>query len=84
MSPLTLRLCLVAGAVILSGAAFAGPTAHPAAPAIQPSPDPKKKNAGDACKSTSECQSYLTCSKVGEKNVCTAPAQPPDHIMPPT
>lgn len=39
--------------------------------------DPKKKKAGEACKSASECQKHQTCEKDGDKNVCTDPPEPP-------
>jgi len=35
--------------------------------------DPKKKMPGDACKTSDECQSHHTCTKIGEKSVCQAP-----------
>lgn len=43
-------------------------------------PDPKKKNPGDECKTSDECQRHHTCKKKGEKNVCTAPEP---HKLPP-
>lgn len=39
-----------------------------------PPHDPKKKNDGDPCKDASECQTHHSCTKVGDKNVCKAPA----------
>lgn len=36
-------------------------------------PDPKKKKAGEDCKSSDECQRHHSCQKSGEKGVCTAP-----------
>ena len=35
--------------------------------------DPKKKQAGEACKSNDECQKHHTCAKAGDKSVCQAP-----------
>jgi hypothetical protein len=42
--------------------------------------DPKKKNAGDPCKSADECQAHHTCEKVGSQQVCKAP--PPRKLPP--
>lgn len=38
--------------------------------------DPKKKKAGEACKSASECQKHQTCEKDGDKEVCKEPPRP--------
>lgn len=39
-------------------------------------PDPKKKNAGEACTSDAECQKHHSCKKSGDKGICTAPPRP--------
>ena len=74
-------------AAILSGALFLGSvlgvTSHvplvTASQAKEPAPDPNKKKAGDACKSSDECQSHHSCVKVGDKNICQAPER---HLPP--
>lgn len=55
-------------------------TAQTASQVKEPAPDPKKKNPGDPCKSSDECQSHHSCNKVGDKNVCVAP---PRRELPP-
>ena len=55
-------------------------TANSASQVKQPAPDPNKKNPGDPCKSSDECQSHHSCNKVGDKNVCVAP---PRRELPP-
>ncbi len=47
---------------------------------MRPPHDPKKKNAGDVCKSADECQAHHTCEKVGDQQVCKAP--PPRRLPP--
>jgi hypothetical protein len=42
----------------------------------EPAPDPNRKKAGEACKSSDECQKHHTCAKVDGKNVCQAPPRP--------
>jgi len=54
--------------------------AKPVKQAPPPPHDPTKKNPGDACKSSDECQTHHTCAKVGDKNVCQAP---PRRELPP-
>jgi hypothetical protein len=48
--------------------------------AKEPAPDPKKKMAGEACKSSDECQTHHTCAKVADKSICQAP---PRNRLPP-
>lgn len=61
-----------------------GPTAHSVSEQPPPPHDPKKKNEGDECKSSSECQKHHSCAKVGDKaddkSVCKAP---PRRVLPP-
>jgi hypothetical protein len=57
-----------------------GSPAIPVGAAIQPPHDPNKKSAGDACKTSDECQKHHTCTKVGDKSVCQAP--PPARLPP--
>jgi len=45
-----------------------------------PPHDPKKKNPGDTCKSSDECQIHHSCVKEGDKSVCKAP--PPRKLPP--
>src|SRR5262249_18551636 len=52
------------------------PSMHTVGAAAQPPHDPNKKNVGDPCKSSDECQKHHTCAKVGDKNVCQAPPAP--------
>ena len=42
--------------------------------------DPKRKQAGEPCKSSDECQRHHTCAKVDGKDVCKAP--PPRRLPP--
>lgn len=58
----------------------AGSPAIPVGATARHPHDPNKKNAGDACKSSDECQLHHTCTKVGDKSVCQAP--PPDRLPP--
>lgn len=73
---------LVLGALLGGGALPARADRGSAGPAGQslsemaPPHDPKKKNAGDACKTSDECQPHHTCTKVGDKSVCKAPPRP--------
>ena len=45
-----------------------------------PPDDPRKKKAGEECQSADECQVHHSCTKSGDKNVCTAP---PRRKLPP-
>lgn len=54
----------------------AGPAAKRASQVKEPAPDPTKKQAGEPCKSSSECQPHHSCAKVGDKHVCKAPPRP--------
>lgn len=56
------------------------PAAQSRGATAQPPHDPNKKNAGEACKSSDECQKHHTCAKVGDKSVCQAP--PPPRLPP--
>ena len=67
-----LYLSLFATAIALPAALFAEASAR-SADMVMPSDDPKKKKAGEECKASSECQRHHTCTKSGEKSVCTAP-----------
>jgi hypothetical protein len=53
-----------------------GATAQPVSQVKEPPPDPKKKLAGDECKSSDECQRHHSCVKSGDKKVCEAPPRP--------
>jgi hypothetical protein len=74
MRKLLIITLLMTGLTVLSGQAYAGAMA--ADEPMEPAPDPKKKKAGEECKSSDECQKHHACSKNGEKNVCTAPTRP--------
>jgi hypothetical protein len=69
------KIILIAGLCTLAGGIYAGVSIM-ADQAMEPAPDPKKKQAGAQCKSSDECQRHHACSKVGEKSVCVAPVRP--------
>lgn len=52
-----------------------GSDAQPVSEAYVPD-DPKRKKAGEECKSDDECQKHHSCKKDGDKKVCTAPPRP--------
>lgn len=56
------------------------PSVQEAKEAPPPPDDPNKKKAGEACKSSSECQKHHTCTQVGDQSVCQPP---PRHRLPP-
>jgi hypothetical protein len=56
------------------------PNMQRAGAAVQPPHDPNRKNAGEPCKSSDECQRHHSCAKVGDRNVCQAP--PPQRLPP--
>lgn len=69
-------LLILIGALALStGAIYAGATMKQASEMMIPD-DPKKKKAGEECKTSDECQNHHSCKKEGEKSVCTAPPRP--------
>lgn len=81
----TAALCLVGlvvgsltGAGSLVSRAHADLSQQPAAARSEAPPpyDPKKKNDGESCKTSAECQPHSTCTKVGDKSVCQAPPRP--------
>ncbi len=67
------RIVMIAGLVLCVTSAYAGAPIQAADALMEPAPDTKKKKAGAECKTSDECQRHHTCSKAGEKNVCTAP-----------
>jgi hypothetical protein len=71
---------LIAVLAFFAGSVSADKTMKMASEVMEPAPDPKKKKAGEECKTADECQRHHACSKAGEKNVCTAP---PRHKIPP-
>lgn len=56
------------------------PAAQSLGAAAQPPHDPNKKNAGEPCKSSDECQKHHTCTKVGDRTICQPP--PPPRLPP--
>lgn len=81
----TAALCLVglalgslAGAKSREARAHADLSQQPAAARSEAPPpyDPKKKNDGEPCKTSAECQPHSTCTPVGDKSVCQAPPRP--------
>ncbi len=74
------RIVLIACLALLAGTAYAGASMRAADEAMEPAPDPKKKKAGEECKTSDECQRHHSCKKDGDKGVCTAP---PRHKIPP-
>lgn len=63
-------LCLLAGSIYAGASQDQAEMAGMKAPAMH---DPKKKKAGESCKSSDECQKHHSCDKIGAKSVCTAP-----------
>lgn len=59
-------------AVELDPSTFA-PAAQGMGEAKEAPPDPSRKKAGEACKSSDECQKHHSCVKVGDQNRCQAP-----------
>lgn len=57
-----------------------GPAPQRLGAAARPAYDPNKKNAGEPCKSSDECQPHHTCTKEGDKSICKAP--PPPRLPP--
>ena len=59
-----------------------GPAANSLGATARPPHDPNKKNEGEPCKSSDECQKHHTCAKTqdGDKSVCKAP--PPPRLPP--
>lgn len=81
--PRSLKTVLVLSGSLLVGtwlgATSRVPPAHAGA-AVQEPLDPKKKKAGEPCKSSDECQKHHRCVKVGDQSVCQAP--PPPRLPP--
>lgn len=80
-------LLAIAASCLLAGAIYAGVSQHRAdmaKEAMAAPHDPKKKNAGEECKSSDECQRHHSCEKAGEKKVCTAPVMPERTDIPNT
>ena len=55
---------------------ISAPAEHAGAVSEAPPPpeDPKRKKAGEPCKSNDECQKHHSCAKDGDTSVCKAPA----------
>lgn len=75
-----MRIVLITCLALIAGSAYAGASMRAADQASEAGPDPKKKKAGEECKSSDECQSHHSCTKTGDKGVCTAP---PRQKIPP-
>lgn len=74
---------LFALVILVAGSTHAGAkmrAADMASEMPEAPPDPKKKKAGEECKTSDECQRHHSCKKDGDKGVCTAP---PRHKIPP-
>ncbi len=67
---------LIAFLVLVAGSTHAGAKMRAADEASEVAPDPKKKKAGEECKTSDECQRHHSCKKEGDKGVCTAPPRP--------
>lgn len=65
---------LLAGICLLAGTAYAGVSKHSADMMTEPN-DPKKKKAGEECKTSDECQRHHSCVKNDDKGICTAPVR---------
>jgi len=76
----TKTMLMLAAFFCVASGIYAGARADMAAEMQQEPNDPKKKKPGDECKSADECQRHHSCEKVGDKNVCKAPAP---HKLPP-
>ena len=74
----SLKAAMLFSGALLIGAALGATSSVPPASASEAAMphDPNKKNAGDPCKSSDECQKHHTCAKVGDQNVCKAPPRP--------
>ena len=66
---------MAAGLCLFAGSVYAGASAKMASEVYEPM-DPKKKKPGDECKAAEECQRHHSCTKQGDKSVCTAPPRP--------
>jgi hypothetical protein len=67
------KISVIAGVIFFACSADARPPVKAADQAMEAAPDPKKKKAGEDCKTSDECKRHHTCNKAGEKSVCTAP-----------
>lgn len=76
----TANAILIACLALIAGSTHAGAKMRAADEASEVAPDPKKKKAGEECKTSDECQRHHSCKKDGNKGVCTAP---PRHKIPP-
>ncbi len=65
-------IIIIAALASFTGASYAKSSMR----APEPAPDPTKKKTGEECKTADECQAHHSCSKAGEKNVCTAHPRP--------
>lgn len=71
---------LFACLALIVSSTHAGAKMRAADEASEVAPDPKKKKAGEECKTSDECQRHHSCKKDGDQGVCTAP---PRHKIPP-
>jgi hypothetical protein len=67
------KIILIAGLILFTGSAYAIPPVKVADEPMESTFAPKKKKAGEECKSSDECQRHHQCSAVGDKSVCTRP-----------
>ncbi len=77
------KIILITCLALIAGSTHAGAkmrAADMASEMPEAPPDPKKKKAGEECKTSDECQRHHSCKKDGDKGVCTAP---PRHKIPP-
>ena len=69
-------LCAITVTGLLAGAIYPGISkreADMAKEAVSTPGNPKKKKAGEECKTSDECRRHHRCEKVAEKSVCVAP-----------
>ena len=67
---------LLTGICLFAANNYAGVSKSAADMSIaEPPHDPKKKKAGEECKTSDECQAHQRCQKHGEKAICTEPVR---------
>lgn len=58
---------------LLCGGIAAMPPQEKSDRAMESPTEPRKKKAGEECKTSEECRRHHRCEKVVDKNVCVAP-----------
>lgn len=65
------KILLITCLSALAGSLAAIPPQIKADQAMEPADAPKKKQAGEECKTSDECKRHHRCEKSGDKKVCT-------------